>query len=111
MKLSDEMRTFFQARYIMEKSQLNKKLQNAEELNNNWMVKQHYIDVKVKEAHNQLDDYLRDNDLEILPCGSGECVSSENYICIREESMDFIGNEDQKLNELLDELAIRNADF
>ena len=78
MKLSDEMRSTFQARYIMEKSQLNKKLQNAEELKNNWMVKQHYIDGKVKEAHDQLDDYLRDNDVELLPCGSGECVSSEN---------------------------------
>ena len=92
MKLSDEARTFFQARFIMENSQLNKKLQNAEELKKNWMVKQHYFDGKVKDAHNQLDDYLRDNDMEILPCGSGECVSSENDICIKEEPMDFCWN-------------------
>ena len=99
------MRTTFQARYIMEKSQLNKELQNAEELKNNWMVKQHYIDGKVKDAHDQLDDYLRDNDMEILPCGSGECDSSENDTFIKEEPMDHVVNKNQSLDELFDKLV------
>ena len=105
MNISPTMKATFTSRYMLEVSRLNIEKENGEEALNSWMVKQRQIDEKLKGANNQLDDYLNDNNIDILPCGSSERCSSAVFA--KEEPMELTNSKIG--NESIDEMMMRSS--